>query len=409
MNWREYSADRDLQSVQRIWRECGWITDEKQADVLESLISAGEGLVATIDDEAECFAHSTPGLISYQNEDLNLGAVTAITTSHIARKLGFAGRLTAKLLSRQVASGQHVSALGMFDQGFYDKLGFGTGSYENWIRFDPVSLLVDRQFRPPKRLTVSDYKAIHGAMMARRNHHGNVRLLPPELLIAELTWTDKPFGLGYFDGPNGTLSHFIWGSMEREYGPYKITWCAWQTGDQLLELLALIKSLGDQVSSISIVEFAGIQFQDLLKTPFRQRRITRSGEHENTSRAAAHWQLRILDLEACMARTHLNTPPVKFNLELTDPVESYLDEGGNWRGIGGEYIVELGEESRASKGTEKNLPTLKANVNAFSRLWFGVRPASSLAITSDLSGDPELLKMLDESLRLPNPQFGWDF
>ncbi|GIT39439.1 MAG: hypothetical protein Ct9H300mP8_06350 [Gammaproteobacteria bacterium] len=58
---------------------------------------------------------------------------------------------------------------------------------------------------------------------------------------------ENPFGLGYFDGSDGELTHFIWGEAEEENGPYGIEWIAYRTTDQLFELLALIRSLGDQV------------------------------------------------------------------------------------------------------------------------------------------------------------------
>ncbi|NQT88677.1 hypothetical protein HQ560_18065 [bacterium] len=60
-------------------------------------------------------------------------------------------------------------------------------------------------------------------------------------------------------------------------------------------------------------------------------------------------------------------------------------------------------------GEADSLPTLDATVNAFSRLWLGVRPASGLAVTDQLSGPPELLAALDAILRLPTPQPDWMF
>ncbi len=63
----------------------------------------------------------------------------------------------------------------------------------------------------------------------------------------------------------------------------------------------------------------------------------------------------------------------------------------------------FGEESSATPGQSAALPTLTASVNAFSRMWFGVRAASDLAYTDELSGPPELLQQLDETLRLPEP------
>ncbi len=158
-----------------------------------------------------------------------------------------------------------------------------------------------------------------------------------------------------------------------------------------------------------MLELGEVQLQDLLKQPFRQRRTTAKSEHENSSRSMAYWQLRILNLEACLAKTHLNAPEVCFNLKLTDPVEDFLDDGGNWRGIGGDYVVTLGAESSAEPGERSGLDTLEASVNAFSRLWFGIRPASSLAITDDLKAPESLLNDLDDTLRLPKAHLGWNF
>ncbi len=411
MTYRDYNHDKDLKAVTRIWKEVGWIQDLVQDASRVDIFfrTAADALVATIDEVPECAVVSTDGEMNYQRETLQLGAVTAVTTSRVARKLGFAGDLTARLLARQAAAGKEISALGMFEQGFYNKLGFGTGSYEQQIRFDPATLTVNSQFRPPKRLGISDYSAIYTAMCARMRTHGGTCILPPELMKAELEWTDEPFGLGYFDGPGGTLSHFIWGSAKGEHGPYTITWRAWQSAEQLLELLSLIKSLGDQIGQISMLEMADIQLQDLLQQPFRHRRVTRGSDFANNSNSFAYWQLRILDLPACLAKTHLNTPTVRFNLALTDPVENYLDDTHNWRGISGDYVVTLGDKSEAVVGRDPALPCLKASVGAFTRLWFGIRPASSLAITDDIEADSSLLTRLDETVKLPAAHLGWDF
>jgi hypothetical protein len=157
-----------------------------------------------------------------------------------------------------------------------------------------------------------------------------------------------------------------------------------------------------------MLEPGDIQLQDLLKQPFRHERGTAGSKHENKNSAMAYWQLRVLDLQACLAKTTLDGPTTRFNLSLSDPVVDHLDDGPNWRGIAGEYTVTLGPESGATAGTNKAFPTLSASVGAFSRMWFGVRPASSLAITDELSGPTELLTQLDATLRLPRPHLGWD-
>jgi hypothetical protein len=52
---------------------------------------------------------------------------------------------------------------------------------------------------------------------------------------------------------------------------------------------------------------------------------------------------------------------------------------------------------------------MDASVNAFSRLWFGVQPATGLRLTDDLGGPPELLSALDRALLLPPMRPGWQF
>jgi len=408
--YRPFDFDRDIKAVQRIWIECGWIDDDKEdREAVADFFRTGEAEVATIDNEAECAAHWTPGTVRYQDEELTLGAVTAITTSHTARRLGFARDLTARSLVRQHEAGMLVSALGIFDQGFYNKLGYGNGTYENFVQFDPARLNVNSTARTPRRLSVEHYREMHSAMVGRRKYHGGVNLYPPENIRAEIAMTEKPFGLGYFDGPDGSLSHFIWGEMNDENGPYRITMRAYQDNEQLMELLALMKSLGDQISSFKTLEFGEFQLQDLLIEPFRTGRNTRGSEHAQRLEALAYWQLRILDLEACLARTHLDGPTVKFNLKLTDPLSDMLGTDASWRGLAGDYVITLGWESSAAPGSDSSLPCLRASINAFSRMWFGVRPASNIAITDDLSADPALIEALDRTVRLPRPHFEWDF
>jgi len=119
--------------------------------------------------------------------------------------------------------------------------------------------------------------------------------------------------------------------------------------------------------------------------------------------------MRICDLHGCLEHTHLRGDTVRFNLTLEDPIATVLDPKTSWRGVGGEYIVTLGPRSWAETGKDASLPTLKASVGAFTRLWLGVRPASGLAVTDDLSGPPDVLARLDWVLRLPEPKPEWDF
>lgn len=407
----DYDEERDFEAVHRIWIECGWISDDKdETEAFRGLIRVNDCIVLPVHGRAECAVMSTPGQIRHGETDLKLGVVAAVTTSHVARRLGAAARLTAETLARQAESGAAVSALGMFEQGFYNRLGFGTGSYANHFRLDPATLVVPKMTRPPVRVGPVRWRDVHGAMMARRRGHGGVTLTTAERLErTEMMPEDEWFGLGYEDGPGGALSHFFWGEAKGEHGPYRISMMAWQNDDQLFELLSTIAALGDQISTVEMEEPPEIQLQDLLRQPFRNRGLTERSKHESYQSADAWWQLRMLDVAKCLAGTRLEAPTLRFNLTLTDPVEGFLGNRQGWRGTAGDYTVTLGESSAAEQGHTPGLPVLNASVGAFSRMWMGVRPASSLSLTDELAGKEELLRRLDRTLRLPTPFVGWDF
>ena len=407
--FRDYNEEKDKESVRRIWRETGWLEEGKEENMDRFIQASREALVADIDGEAECLVLTAPGTIKYQDEELPFSGVTAVTTSRVARKQGFAGKLSALAVAKSAANGACVSGLGMFEQGFYNKLGYGTGSYDHWLAFDPATLKIDMKPRVPKRITSEDWEKVYESRKNRMKDHGNITLLTPKGTKAEMDIVKNSFGLGYFDGPDGGLTHHIYfGVKSVERGPYWVMWMAYQNYDQYRELLGLMKNLGDQVRLIHMPEPHDIQLQDLIDKPFKRRQITEKSKFEHKMTATAWWQMRILDLERCIERTHLKGDDVKFNLELEDPIERLFDDDAPWKGISGEYIVTFGEDSTVEKGRDPDLPTLEASVGAFTRMWLGVRPATGLAVTDKLVGPDELLEDLDEVLNLPRPLIGWD-
>jgi len=403
MRFREYNLETDRAAAHRIWREIGWM-DEGQEELLDLFFTGGRTWVAELEGEPECLVQTTAASVRYLEEELPASIVSTVTTSHVARQRGLARRLIAHLLALDAANGALLSMLGHFDQGFYNQLGFGTGSYDVVFDFDPATLTVSDRARTPHRFTRDDWAVLHAAHLARRPVHGRCNLISPMHFRVEMMHHKNCFGLGYCDTPDGSPSHCLWLDADNmSDGPYRVEWMVFHTSKQFRELMALLRSLADQVRLIHLREAPGLQFQDLLSRPVRQRAITRRGSFENAAHAAGDWQVRLLDLAGALARTHLAGAPVRFNLALHDPIADLLDDGALWRGIGGECVVELGEESRATPGQAAGLPTLTASVNAFSRMWFGVRAASDLAYTDELSGPPELLQQLDETLRLPEP------
>jgi predicted acetyltransferase len=406
MDIRLFDPEQDIRAVERIWYECGWVENETQAAFVSDFLSAGRCIVGCLDGTPECQVHTVPGTIHYLDSPLSLCAVTAVTTSRVARKQGFARVMTALQLAAGAEAGAEVAALGMFDQGFYDQVGFGTGTYEHSIRFDPATLLVDVPFRVPARLGKGDWEAVHAAMAARLKHHGAVVLDPPQLMKGELGWHDNGFGLGYYE--DGSLSHFFWAEAKEEHGPYEISFLAYRSIDQLLELLALIRSLGDQVSSFVMGEPAHLQLQTLLRQPFRNRRNTRSSAFENVHRSAAWWQIRLLDVPACMKRHRWPGEPFEFNLVLDDPAARFLPDEG-WQGTGGEYVVHIGTTSIAQEGHRAGLPVVNASINTFSRLFFGIASATEQLVADDFDVPPELVAPLDAAFCLPRMTTSWDF
>jgi hypothetical protein len=233
--------------------------------------------------------------------------------------------------------------------------------------------------------------------MARRaRRHGSVTLDPPEVLEAEAAFVDDPYlGLGF--RRDGRLSACLMGTLKDENGPLRVALFAYEDDDDLRDLLGLLRSLSDQVHSVVMPEPPGIQLQDVVDRPIR------GVDPEDASvspwlSAIAFYQARILDLPACIGARSWPGEPVAFDLTLTDPL-SDLDLP--WPGLAGDHTVIVGPTSSVEPGHRGGLPVLRASTSAFSRLWFGVRPATGLAITDDIVGPRALLESLDEVFVLP--------
>ena len=406
---RPYDKEKDKNAVHRIWKEVGWLEKGKEK-VMDTFLSACEATVAEINENAEFLVLTSSGTIQYQEEKLPFSGVMGVTTSRIARKRGLATKITAEAIAKSAENGSVLSGLGIFEQGFYNKLGYGSGGYEHIVSFDPAELKITSSFRIPKRLTLKDWKLIHKSRLERKTSHGQVNFFDPKITKAEMEWVHNGFGLGYFDETGKKLTHHIWFSARNnETGPFWISWMSYQNREQFLELLALIKSFNDQVRLISMVEPPFIQMQDFLKQPFRFQQITEKSKFENRIKALSYWQVRICNLEYCLEKTQLNCPDYEFNLQLTDPIEKYIDNKFSWKGISGNYIIHLGKKSFAEKGFNKKLPVLKTSVGAFTRMWLGILPATALSFSDEFATSEKLLKFLDKAFLLPVPKTNWSF
>jgi GNAT superfamily N-acetyltransferase len=259
IKFRDYDAGRDKAAVLRIWREVAWLKgdDRKREESLARFVTCGRARVAEVDGEAECLINTAPGTLRYIDRDLSFSGVMGVATSRVARKQGLASRLLASTLAQDAADGALVAGLGIFEQGFYNQLGFGNGGYEHWFVFDPAQLRVDVRARIPRRVTQDDWEAMHKSRLARWRGHGSLSFTPPEVTEIDVALTDGGFGLGYYDGSDGELTHHIWCRAQGEHGPYSVRWMSYQTPGQFLELMALIHNLSDQVRQVQMCEPMG--------------------------------------------------------------------------------------------------------------------------------------------------------
>ena len=405
---RPFDPDKDRAASRRIWQEVGWVSQDKE-DVVDAWVDAGRTLVSELNGEAECMVCTAPGTFTVQDKSLPASLVTGVTTSRVARKQGLALKTTAITIAEDVEAGAVMACLGIFDQGFYNKLGFGTGAYEHEVTFDPQLINVPGSHRPPQRITVADAEAVHRARLNRPVRHGQCTLYPPAATWAHMREGDNTFGLGYRDAHTGEFTHHFWCCAKGERGPYRIDWMVFHTAEQFRELLSVIRSLGDQVRAVRMREPAGILIQDIMEQPFKQAQISAKGDYAAGIFSRAAFQHRICDLQACVSAISLPGTHLKFNLELSDPIEKYLQGREGWNGVTGSYTVSLGETCSATPGATAGLPVLRTSVGPFTRLWLGVRPATGLAMTEPLDVDQSLLHALDAAIKLPTPVNDWDY
>jgi hypothetical protein len=286
-------------------------------------------------------------------------------------------------------------------------MGFGSGGYEHLVAFDPMEIRTKEIRRSPKRLGKEDWEAVHQSRLKRLRGHGAINVLSSEFTRASMSESKNGFGLGFYDSSDGSLSHHFWiGTNNVERGPYIIHWMAYQSYGQFLELLSLLATFGDQIVLIRMHEPPMIQMQDFFTHPLKDRFVSSRSKFESGIHSLSYWQIRICDLFTCLDRTHLSCEGMHFNLIIDDPIDKFLDHH-SWKGLSGEYIVHLGSTCSCEKGHDPNLLLLRSSIGAFCRMWLGVRPASGLSVTDQLSGPPDLLHQLDEAFRLPDPKPDW--
>lgn len=400
----------DLAEVQRLWREAGWVEDDADARLVEPFLAEAATYVGLLDGRVQGQASIHRGRMLHTGTDLDTAVVSAVLVSRTARRSGVARTALGSVLAEQAEAGAAVAVLGMFEQGFYDTLGFGTGAEMLFTQLDPATLDAMLPYRRPEELTLDDAAEIAACQAGRLRTHGGVALDWPRLREAELGWFEHGFGLGYRDA-DGRLTHCLWASSKGEHGPMEVHLWAYETSAQLRELLGALRSLSDQIRTLKLPEPPHAQLQPLVALPGRQEFTRPDGPHAYRQNADAWWQARVLDVPSCVAALDA-VAELDLDVVLTDPVDAFVPRGSAWSGVGGAWRLELrsnGSVAAPLAAPDGSRPTLRCSVNAFSRLWLGVRPPTRLQGTDVLEADDGLLAALERCLPLPLPDVGMDF
>ncbi len=408
-----FSYERDMEDVLRVWTETGWFDGEdRERKYIESFFQANDGrsVVARLNGHAESVVHRALGTMHFDQTQVSLGGVTAVTTSRIARRLRFASRLTARTVAHLGDEGVAVALLGMFEQGFYDRFGFGVGPYENRVFVYPGDLDVPVRYRTPERLDFDEQiDEIHEAMVNRMPRHGGIVVGGERFTKAGSQLEDEISTYGY--RTDGVLTHFLSVLTKGENGPDRVIRMAYETKQQCFELLRLIQEWGDQVDCIRFVEPVWMQVQDFMKQPGREYRRTKDTPNAMKIDADAWWQLRIVDLDMCIKAMRVPSTDLSVIVELEDPIEPHLIQSGyegDWKPLSGTWRLSFGSAQGAERVEAMPDVDLRTSVNALSRWWLGVVSANTLHAMGQFQSEPDVVEALDAlTAHLPTPQIGW--
>jgi hypothetical protein len=196
---RAYDPEQDRDACIRVLQEIGWGvgSDADTGTLLDAYVDGAAMLVGVVGGAAESFAKYREGTIRYLDRDLPLAHITGVGTSRVARGQGLAIRGTSQILASAAAEGAAVARLGIFDQGFYDRLGFGSLGYIRSSTVDPAALRAPRCERVPRRLTLDDAEAMQANRLRRLRWHGGCNLHGVGATACELRWVKDWFGLGF--------------------------------------------------------------------------------------------------------------------------------------------------------------------------------------------------------------------
>jgi len=410
----EYRAMRlpyDIEGMLPLWRDAGWDQDGENAEGEARRHLTDATSYVAVDSAGICSAAvAMEGTFQCLDTALPLSAVTAVLTASYARKKGHAARLLARLLAAERERGAVVAALGVFDQGYYNRTGFGNAARDNVIVINPAALRTPAAARdalndPDVRivpLSLRDSDALYAADLRRYKHHGSCTITKAGYIAGALERIGKKMlGLGIMY-KGALVAHFVAQRVSED--KLDILWLIADTLPHYIQLFELIHRLSDQLEQVKMIVPPDIEIYDLIHRPLQSGVIF----HGHSFDDLYFWQLRILDLPRAIASISLpRAHPVRFALTIHDPIARYL--ATEWQGLAGEYTVTLGEHSECRIGAEHALPRLEATINAFSRFWVGAASLRALSISDHFRADARLIDELTRAYVPPPPIRDCDF
>ena len=345
-------------------------------------MDAGSACVTRIDGDAECMVvWRTRPKSDISRKDLPFSAVAG-RPSHPAshENKGLAGTTHRTLgRTRSKRRAHSYQGLSFFEQGYYDRLGFGTAQYEDWIGFDPALLNVPFPARPPK--------TIHHRRLRTRMHQS--RLASKKTNTAFVTFPDpnmdpqrqmrhqerlRPRATS--TKPQ-TKSHTTSGAATttmQNTAPTSSNGWLTRPPEQFLELMGIIRS--PRRSSPNDQHEPAPPHPD---TRPPQRNPSKTEWTTSKSKFATFSRSHRLLAKPHQRPTQMprkNTPPraptTQFNLQLTDPIDDFLPEDETWKSTTGPiHHHPRTRILRDPRHTKKTSQTLKTTTSAFSRMWLG--------------------------------------
>ena len=99
---RRYDPGVERAALLRVWKETGWFprSDDAKVNTMADFAGETDTWVGTLGESIEAIVVNTNGQVLYDREDLPFTGIMTVAVGRPARKMGVAGKITARLYPR---------------------------------------------------------------------------------------------------------------------------------------------------------------------------------------------------------------------------------------------------------------------------------------------------------------------